>query len=179
MALPNHKGCWVHLVSPSRVNRAVARAQRVQNAPGAGPTAAAAPHDGQVVHTCPGTSRIESRAWSRAAPQVERRCVAGPTSLAAPRIIGSTGLVMKIRVATLIGVLAGLALTGCGNGTQMSGPGAMGDGGQGISRGSGYHHRTVTCSAPAGLPGHTVRVPTEALHDFVRSLRANDHNEAG
>jgi uncharacterized cupredoxin-like copper-binding protein len=65
---------------------------------------------------------------------------------------------MKIRVAMLIGLLAGLALTGCGNGTQMSGPGAMGDGARGMSGGSGYHHRTVTCSAPADLPGHIVRV---------------------
>jgi uncharacterized cupredoxin-like copper-binding protein len=67
---------------------------------------------------------------------------------------------MKIRVLVQTVVLAGLALTGCGNGSPMSGPGGMGGGmGQGMmgSR-SEYHYRPLTCSAPSGLAAQTVRV---------------------
>ena len=69
-------------------------------------------------------------------------------------------MMTKIRVLMLVGVLAGLALTGCSNRTQMSGPDGMGGGvGPGMmGSGSGYQYRSLTCSAPSGLAAQTVRV---------------------
>lgn len=67
---------------------------------------------------------------------------------------------MRFRVLALAGIVTVLALTGCASGTQTSGPGAMGDaGGRGMmDAGHGYHYSSLTCSPPATLRGHTVRV---------------------
>ncbi len=67
---------------------------------------------------------------------------------------------MRFRVLALAAIVAGLALTGCASGTLTTGPGAMGDaGGRGMmDAGQGYHYSSLTCSPPASLPGHTVRV---------------------
>lgn len=50
------------------------------------------------------------------------------------------------------GVVAVAALTGCGGTSAGPGPASM------MGSGSGYHYSARACSAPAGLPGTTIRV---------------------
>jgi uncharacterized cupredoxin-like copper-binding protein len=71
-------------------------------------------------------------------------------------------MVNKLR-ATVLGVaVAGLALAGCESPRATSGSGMMGGSASsnaaGMSGGLGYHYSALSCSPPASLPGHTVRV---------------------
>jgi uncharacterized cupredoxin-like copper-binding protein len=58
-------------------------------------------------------------------------------------VVGGRRLPLTIAVT-------GLLLSGC-TASNHTGPAMMGNG-------SAYHYSTVTCAAPAGLPGHTVNV---------------------
>ncbi len=107
----------------------------------------------------------------------------GPSPLTQWVCAGLTGPMVRYAVArrwVVLGMaLAGLVLAGCASANPSHSSGMMGGGSGSGSNGSGmsgagsgpqasgaatmgggsdYHYSTLSCSAPSGLPGHTVQV---------------------